>query len=207
MTSIPFRSSFRFFAWLIVCLLFVGAIAAQSGRRATQQSTVPAPTPEPTPTPVKPVEKVKPLTFIVGLDRDSFATNLSIYSGILRSCAQRLDEPATTKGEAADRDMSRSEALRRAKAETEDYVVWLRVGPDRNEVATANDNDAYIEYVVLAPITGKQVTSGHTYPSTYRRSTVILNPSGINGDRYYNEAAKAAADRILDHFHIGMIRP
>jgi hypothetical protein len=186
-----------------VCAL--GAFA-QSGRQIRKPVAAPTPTPEATPTPPKPVEKAKPLTFIVGMDRTSFSTPLYIYTGVLRSCAQRLGEPETTKVEVADKDMVRSDAIRRAKAETEAYVVWLSIGPDNNS-ATGNTNETYIEFAVLEPGTAKRVVGGHTYPADYRRSTVILRPSGVNGDRYYDEAARAAADKILSHFHVGAIRP
>jgi len=194
---------------LLCCLFLAGMVVAQSGRRAKPApSPYPTPTPEPTPIPAKPTEKLKPLTFIVGMDRGTFSSvSLNVMGGVVNSCAQRLNEPATTKAEVAERDMDRSTAIKRAKAETEAYVVWLKIFPDNFDAASAGFNEIYIEYTVFAPVTGKQVTTGHTYPDKYRRSTVILKPPTVSGDRAFNEAARDAADKILDHFHVGVIRP
>jgi hypothetical protein len=64
-----------------------------------------------------------------------------------------------------------------------------------------------IEYSVFTPTTGKQATSGRTFPAAYRNKGIILSPksSAISGDYYLNQAAKAAAERILDHFHVALM--
>jgi hypothetical protein len=193
-----------------VLLLCITTTPAQSGRRA---KTTPAPVPTPEPTlPAKPAEKPKPrLTFIVGMDRyGSFASlHLSTYSGVVRNCAQRLDEPESVRVDASEREMTRGEAVNRAKAEKEAYVVWMRIRPDTmgDDNGTSGDfNQIYIEYTVFAPTTAKQVTTGNTYPYAYRKSTVILRPqSPADGDRLFNQAARDVADKILAHFHVGMI--
>lgn len=211
MAKFLLRSKFQFLCSLILCLFFAVAIAAQSGRRGKPTPAV-LPTPEPTPIPGKPVEKLKPLTFIVGVDRyASFQRiHLSAVTGIARTCAQRLDEPQTTKAEMVERDMDRSDAVRRAKEETEDYVVWIKLRPDSmgdNNGDSSDFTEIYLEYTVFAPGTGKQVTTGHAYPNAYRKSTVIMRPRGVNEDAYFNEAARDVADQILNHFHVGQVRP
>lgn len=211
MTKFFLRSRFQLLFSLVLCLFFVVAISAQSGRRG--KPTPPAlPTPEPTPTPSKPVEKLKPLTFIVGVDRYASFQRIhsSAYAGIARTCAQRLDEPETTKAELVERDMDRGNAVRRAKEETEAYVVWIKLRPDGMGDDNGNSSDfteIYLEYTVFAPGTGKQITTGHAYPNAYRKSTVIMRPRGMNEDAYFNEAARDVAEQILNHFHVGQIRP
>jgi hypothetical protein len=211
--NISSQTKTRSLVLLILCVLLAEAAVAQSGRRAKAPGTpLPVPTPEPTPEPTKPVEKKNPLTFIVAMDRyGSFSTvHLNTYTGIVQSCAKRLNEPITSRAEVAEREMSRGDAIKRAKAEKEAYVVWMRIRPDDvgdNAGNSGNFNDIYIEYTVFEPVTGKQRTTGNAYPRAYQKSTVILEPSGVNGDRYYNAAAREIADKILSHFHVGEIRP
>lgn len=184
---------------------------AQSGRRVRTSTPAPESTPEPTPTPTSNASSQKPkpqLTFLIGLDRhDGFANIPSYaYDGVLRSLTDRLaDSPSVHVG-GTQIEMGRGDAIQKAKAEKEGYVVWLQLrvetisGNNRN---TGNLDDIVIEYSVFAPTTAKVTTSGRTYPGS-QRNRGILSPrtSGIYGDRYLNQAAQEAADKILAHFHI-----
>lgn len=188
----------------MICVLTAGA---QSGRRAKPTAPVPVPTPEATPTPAAPAEKPKPaVTFIVGLDRygDFSRVPLNAYSGVLRSCSERLDDSLSVKAQEATADMTRGDAIRQAKAEKEAYIVWLQLRPTFPDQVQVNDDSygVYIEYTVFAPTTAKQVASGHTYPEAYRNRRVRVPTSSINGDYYLNQAARGAAERILAHFHL-----
>jgi hypothetical protein len=190
---------------IAICAL---GIAAQSGRRARKPERAPAPTAEPTPSPT-PTPTAKPdpkFTFILGLDKygDFSRVSLSTYSGVLRSFADRLDDSWLVKTEISSSDMSWGNAVRRAKAEKEAYVVWIQVRSASFGSASeinGDPNNVYIEYKVLEPTTAKQVTSGSTFPEAYRKGPRIPN-SPSSGDYYLNQAARGAAERILDHFHI-----
>lgn len=189
------------------------AVAAQSGRRVQKSAPLPVSTPEPTPTSNKPAKKPKAaFTFIIGMDRFGDFSRIPLHasSGVLRTCAGRLDEPESVDVEILAHDIGHARATQRAKSEKEAYVVWLRLVPHTfSGRAGANDDpyNVYIEYIVLAPTTAKQVASGNVFPGAYRNRGVIVSPktSGIAGDYQLNQAAKATAERILDHFHIGMI--
>jgi hypothetical protein len=185
---------------------------AQSGRHVRKSTPAPVSTPEPTPTPVPKASSEKPkhrVTFLIGLDRYTGFANVPSYAydGVLRSLGDRLAEPQSVHVGASHDGMGRGEAIRKAKAEREGYVVWLQLqvdtvtGGSRN---TGNRNDIVIEYAVFAPTTAKQVTSGRTYTLSQRNKGIIPVPrtSSIYGDRYLNQAAEEAADRILAHFHI-----
>lgn len=180
---------------------------AQSGRRTPKSKAMayPNPEPEPTPTPATSTQTSQPvLKFILGMDQRDGFTSLSFnsISGIMRSCAQRLDEPEWIRVEVTQRAMLRSDAIKLAKTEKDSYVVWLRVPEDRMSARqTGTPNNAYIEYTVFAPATAKIVTSGSTYPQN-RNQNVILGrrTSDIDGDYYLNKAAREAADRILAKF-------
>ena len=173
---------------------------------------LPVSTPEPTPPPSKPAEKPKAaFTFIIGMDRYGDFSRIPLYvsNGVLRTCASRLDDPESVRVEVATRDLGRGDAILRAKSEKEAFVVWLQLVPDTFSGRAGSNDDPYnvnIEYIVLAPTTAKQVTSGRVFPA-YRKRGVILNPknSGINGNYQLNQAAEETAERILSHFHIGAI--
>lgn len=181
---------------------------AQSGRRAPGSKSVPTPTaePDPMPAPASSRQTSQPiLKFILGVDRyDSFTNvSLSSISGVRRNCAQRLSEPGWIKVDSTERDMSRSDAIKLAKAEKGSYVVWLRVRDDGMSGKQSGTSDnLYIEYAVFAPLTAKIVTSGSTYPRN-RNSVIPGRPtSTMEGDYYLNRAAREAADRILTKFSL-----
>jgi hypothetical protein len=188
-----------FLALLVTCAL---AIAAQSGRRApkTPPASAPAPPPGTTPEPVATPEPPKlVLHLVVGIDRyDNYSSiTIGTYNDVLRSCAQRLDEPASVTVEQVNRPLSRYEASKRAKEEKNSYVVWLRVREDEmSSSTTGTPNNVYIEYFVFAPTTAKVVSSGSAYP---RKKGIIPSSrtSGSNGDREVIEAARSVANKIL----------
>jgi hypothetical protein len=197
-------------ALVALCSLVVWG---QSGRRArTAAPSVPAPTPEATPTPT-PAEKPKPaFTFIVGIDKfgDISRVSLNAFTGVVRNCADRLDDASQVKADVATRDLTRADAIRQAKAEKEAYVVWLQLRATSVGGTSGpydNPNEAYVEYSVFAPTTAKQVTSGNVYAAAYRNKQIRVPTSSTNGDYYLNQAARGAAERILDHFHIRTVSP
>ena len=187
---------------VLFALNCLATAAAQSGRRAPKSAPAPAPAPLPeaTPAPAVASEQPKPvLQFVVGIERyDSFSSiSIGTYNDVLRSCAQRLDEPPSVTVQRVERPMTRGEASNRAKGEKNAYVVWLRVREDQmSSSPTGTRNNVYIEYFVFAPNTAKVVSSG----SAYSRKSGIIPSSrtpGVNGDREVIEAARTVANKIL----------
>lgn len=181
---------------------------AQSGRRVRKPVLVPVPTVEPTPPP-KPAETPKPMrTFIVGMERfGGFASiPIAVSDSALRSCVERLDDPASVKVELTQGDMTRIEAIDRAKAEKDAHVVWLQIRTDRMTAQSGSgsnsENNIWIEYSVFAPTTAKIVTFGQTYRGNRNRGILRPRTSDIYGDYALNQAAREAAERILSHFKI-----
>lgn len=183
-------------------------VMAQSGRRVRKSAPAPVPTPEATPTPTIPSEKQKPaFTFIVGLDRYGEFSRISLnaYSGVLRSCAGRLGDSRSVQAEVSPNDMTRSDAVLKAKEVKEVYIVWLQLRPNTFTGQTGvydDPNNVYIEYSVFAPTTAKLATSGNIYPEAYKNKRIRVPTSSTEGDYYLNQAARGAAERILDHFHL-----
>jgi len=203
----PFPRTLAFSLAFIFALGCAATAVAQSGRRSSKSPPAPVavPTPEPTSAPVAASEQPKPaLQLIVGIERyDSFSSiSLSTYNDVLRSCAQRLDEPPSVTVERLERPLSRHEAINRAKAEKNAYVVFLRVREDEmSNNQTGTPNNVYIEYVVFAPTTSKVVSTGSAYP---RKRGIIPSSRtpGINGDREVIEAARAVASKILSALYM-----
>lgn len=184
-------------------LAVVGPGISQSGRRAKPKA-VPVPTPEPAATPATatPAEKPKPqLTFIVGMDRfGDGAIPLYTYSSVLRYCVDRLNDSASVKAVTAQQEMSRSDAIKRAKAERESNIVYLQLRPDTltDTRGTGRVTNFYLQYTVFAPTTAKIVASGQTYPQAYRARGIIVRPNTSGTSDYeLNKAAEEAAERIL----------
>jgi len=199
--------------FLVFCLLLVAACAtlvqAQSGRRqpkAPPAAPVPTPTPEPSPSPK--TQKEPEFGFLVGIDRfgtfDSFP--LGYYDIPLRGCADRLRSGSSARVDVAQSNMNRGEAIKKAKAESNTYVVLLRLLID--EMTARSYDDLELDFVVFAPQTGKVVTSGKAYLNARRTGPIIVGPTG-RGSALYREqmlrrAGEDAADRILKALNLNV---
>ena len=182
------------------------AIVAQSGRRVRKpEPPAPVPSPEATPAPTPAAKPAPSLAFIVAVEKFGEVSRVSLYtySGVLHSCVDRLNASSSVKADASSNDMSRADAVKQAKAEKEAYVVWLQLRANNYGRPSVYDdpNNVYLQYTVLAPTTAKQVTSGNTFPEAYRNTRGRVPTSTTSGDYYLNQAARGAAERILDHFH------
>lgn len=213
---------FRFLAFgFVISFAFSCASTgfAQSGRRVHKAAPLPASTPEPAPTQTKTADKEKSMhTFIVGVDRYNGFSNipLSFYDAVTRGCGDRLDDASSMKVEIVHRELTRGDAVNRAKAENEAYVVWLQIRVENtgaDPTTVNNPSQLYIEYAVFAPTTAKTIAFGHTYQHGYRKGGVVVGPpSSTRGNIGYSEyllkeAAREAADRILDTLKIQVSTP
>lgn len=189
---------------LFICA--VAVLASQSGRRAPKSTSIPAATPESSPTPTAKKSPEKPaLPVILGIDaHDSFSNiPLYFYDSVLKSCGDRLSKGSAVKVEASSRDMSRGDAVKRAKSEKEGYVILLQLRDD--SMGSNNSNvdlsRVYIEYFVFAPITARQVTSGNAYQRAAGYKDVIVRRTTSGSPAYVEyqlkQAARNAAEQIL----------
>lgn len=198
---------------LLLILVASGAVSfsahSQSGRRKPKPppaAPIPTPTPEPTPEPKN--EQKSDLEFLVGIDQsETFVYYpLSFYSAVLNGCSARLSRVAKVT---TANNLSRPEAIKKAKAEKTAYVVWLRLATfSMGRSSQINHEDVEIEFTAFTPVTGKIVTSGRTYQNANRAGPVVVQPPGGGSSNiYYREhllkrAAEDAADRILKSLHI-----
>lgn len=187
--------------FFIVCAL---TAVAQSGRRVKKVTSIPVATPEasPTPTPRKSPEKPSPPVFLGVNAYDSFS-NIPLYfnDSVAKSCAERLSQRSTINVELSSRDLTRGEAVKRAKNEKTGFVVLLELRSDRMNTG-GRDSDLsrlYIDYAVFAAGTGKQVTSGSVYQQASGLRDVVVGGSNSTTAAEYRlrQAARVAAERIL----------
>lgn len=183
---------------------------AQSGRRST---STPATTP--TVSGPKTVEKApaKPprIHLLVGVENRNPFQNIPYYLSdtVLDNCVRRLADSADIIPNAVGRGMDRVDAVRRAKAEKEDYVVWLQIESDVLDSGKQQKNgpdELYVRYTIFEPVTAKVRQSGRTHQQIYKTGRGGVSTSTKNSAVYseyaLKQAAREAAERILEAFEI-----
>src|SRR5688500_1342948 len=143
MNSKPYKSGLLLFCLLIVAACAISA-EGQSGRKqrkAPPAAPVPTPTPEPTPAPKKEKDKESELGFIIAADNTSVfeVLPLSYYGAAINGCADRLRSGSSASVTVAQGTMNRSEAIKKAKAETSTYVVLIRLVLDQMYAKSYDD--------------------------------------------------------------------
>ena len=204
---------YRHFAVTLIIVLCALSVQAQSGRKRTTPppaAPVPTPTPEPTPTPKKTDEKDE-LNFFLGADRQFSYMSMpfSYYDAAIRGCADRLQAGSSATVDVSNKDLNRGEAVKRAKAETKSFVVLLTITVER---MSSSSNEFILEYIVLAPVTAKQVTSGRSYMSGRRAGPVVVGPPTSQGGAIYREEmlrrmGEEVGERILKAMHLNIPVP
>jgi hypothetical protein len=193
-------------------LVFLVAAQAQSGRRAPKGSISPSPTPAPeqTPTP-QPKTPVQPQISVLVVSDISMNLYLSIPfpERVQTWVAKRLRDSSALsvmEGESANR----SEAVKKAKASKDTFVIYLKVDETGNSPAISrtgqpNLDGVSIGYAVLAPVTGKAQASGVVYLNQRssiigigRGRTVPICYPGVRGnDLLVLQASLEVANRIM----------
>jgi hypothetical protein len=203
-------NSGRTFSAMLVVIVTVFILSfitvAQSGRRVKKSSSLPpVATPEasPTPTPSKSPERPAVPIFL-GVNAHDTNANIPLYFGdsVGKSCAQRLGQRSIVNVELSSRDVTRGEAVKRAKEAKNGFVVLLELRSDRMRMS-GRDSDLsqiYLEYAVFAAVTGKQITAGSVYQTATGLRDVIAGRGNSTGAVEYRlqQAAQVAAERILN---------
>ncbi len=198
---------------ILVALICCAVAQGQSGRRNVPTSPpppVPTPTPEPTPKP-KQEEKEPEIFFLVGSDQNSTTSYypISYYDAVVRGCADALRHSSAAI-EVMSRDLSRGEAIKKAKADQKTYVVHLVLSSRTMGGSQSSGYDGLeLEYTVFTPQTGKIATSGRTYQNANRSGPLIVGPSGTTSAMYREKllqiAGEDAGERILKALHLTVI--
>ena|ERR1700674_1360821 len=148
---------------------------AQSGRRATksQPTSTPAPTPSSVATPDSQNTDL-PITPLLGglqrkvqllIGKQPTRRHLQSEDVIFASFVKRLSQYPNVAATALGGDLKHTDAVIRARTEAESFVVLLTFEIDSFQGGTIilNSPDLKIEYLVLAPQTGKKQTKGKVY--------------------------------------------
>ena len=193
-----------------MCSLFA---YGQSGRRQAKPpavAPVPSPTPEPTPEP-KPKNNGEQISFFVGLGERGSSYNRYPYTYVeaaARGCADRLHKGSSATVDVSQNEMTRGEAISKAKSEQNGYVVLITLVED---MMSRSDSSGYVEiqvdYVVFAPQTAKVLASGRTYENSSRRGPVVVPRTPGSQLPTYREqslrrAGEDAGERILKALHL-----
>ncbi len=104
----------------------------------------------------------------------------------------------------AGKDLSRGDAIKKAKAETKSYVVYMTLSYD---TAGRRADEVLLEYIVFAPVTAKIVTSGRSYMTGRRAGPVVVQPPRTRDGVFYPEETlrrmgEEAGERILKAMHL-----
>jgi hypothetical protein len=171
----PRHWGFALVLLLVGVALESGEVEAQSGRRAAKPSSpaspasslgapaIPTESPDPAAEkPLRPGELPSKVRLLVA--RQPTSKHLHTEDQILASFVKHLNRyeniEATSVG-----DVKEGQAVERAKAETDAFVILIKFDIDSFQGGTIilNSQDLEIEYFVLAPHTGKKQTKGKVY--------------------------------------------
>jgi hypothetical protein len=197
---------------LSISLIFACAVLtqAQSGRRSTSTSST-TPTVSGPKTVEKAPAKAPRIHLLVGVESRNPFTNIPYYLSdtVLDNCVRRLADSADIVPNAVGRGMDRVDAVRRAKAEKEGYVVWLQIESDVIDSGKQQKNgpdELYVRYTIFEPVTAKVRQSGRTHQQIYKTGRVGVSTPNKNSPVYseyaLKQAAREAAERILEAFDI-----
>jgi hypothetical protein len=105
--------------------------------------------------------------------------------------------------------MNRGEAIEKAKASPNTYVVLLTV---RLDVLAQSYDDLQLDFVVFEPVTAKIAITGRSYVNANRVGGVIAGPTGrlpggVYREQWLRQAGEDAADRILKKLNLGVKVP
>lgn len=155
---------------LLLLLSFCAGVQAQSGRRTTKAGSAQAPPvqppqPQPTPAAENPPAQPQIQLIVVGDSPQSLYLSFAFPEKMQRWVIKRLRESgalAVTDGGNGNRPT----AVKRAKGETEAFVIWVELNedvfnPQINETTGRRNFERFqINYHIISPVTGKFKSSG-----------------------------------------------
>jgi hypothetical protein len=191
-------------------LLYIGTAYAQSGRSHRKAEPIPVPKLESDKTNAqieKPKDEEARFSLVVVSNPLSALDNIPIgyQQTIFNSFMKRLGTSSSLKV-IGEEDMNRSEAIKRAKTETERFVVWLSIGLDAQGVIGQDSlSSLTVEYIVFTPTTGKTKSQGRVYPQLRKPRGIIglpLPEGRIPDEIALRRSGEEAAERVIKSFNL-----
>jgi hypothetical protein len=191
----------RFLSLILLSLVLIVCAASsrgQSGRRTPQPPAVPKePNKEDPQTDSTLRQRVKVL-----VGRQPTSRKLLSEDTIYAAFVQRLNDQKNVEAFTIGDLKKQSEAVKKAQAETDQFVVLLKLEIDNFQEGTIvlNSPDLEIGYVVFEPVTGKESFKGKVYFQAIggARARKDAWPNGTPIKITPEAAAIAAADNIYD---------
>jgi len=132
-----------------------------------------------------------------------------VGDGKVGPTARRLREEYVRFATSGGNNMNRSEGVKAAKQETTRWVVALEVRSfyaESGQKIKPEQDELYVEFSVIEPVTGKVKRSGRTQHHIYQNGKGGISLPSKNGPVYseysLKQAGVEAADRILAGFDI-----
>lgn len=213
----PTATVFGVFLALLVVFCCLAAANAQSGRRQAKPpapAPVQAATPEPTPVPT-PKRDENEINFLVAAGDRGASTSLapiSYHTAAMEGCAEQLRKRMSLDVDVSHREITRGEAIAKAKGGKTTYVVLITLMVDRMSATSSGNVEYEVDYVVFAPETAKVMASGRIYENSARAGPLSIPRPGSATLPSYREqlirrAGAEAADRILKSLHLSDPKP
>jgi hypothetical protein len=185
-------------------------VCAQSGRRSASKSPVPASTPAAEEKPLETRTDIAPkLQLLVGIQDPGAFDGVPAYvsDDVIRACVGRLNESAGVAATVTSDKMTRHDAIKLAKSESQRFVVWLEVRSEGMDASTGVSSryNLYVTYTIFEPATAKVKASGRAQHGTYSAGKVgigVPRPSNVDPNYAIRESARQAADKILSALEI-----
>lgn len=216
----------NYISLLLLFFLFAQIADAQSGRKAPKYPQYPTQSPQPTNDEKTPAEtqeskktedeKLIKTTLLVATNfQEETYYSFPYPENMSNWVINRLMQSKVLEVYPIGNSMNRSEAVKRAKTETESLTVWLEVMGSRTTLPGQSDSsnpnsNVGINYYIYSPVTGKTKYSGTIYinQSMMSRNTIqnkigIACYPGIYGnDLLLLKASLETADRIMSNLSV-----
>jgi hypothetical protein len=132
------------------------------------------------------------------------------YDAALMGCADELRNQVSAKVDFATKNMTRSDAINKAKGDAKTYVVYLQLkNPLSSSPSTMDSGEQIeIEYIVFSPSTAKIAASGTSFQNSRRAGPLVVGPTGTGStnvmfrQELLKRAGQEAAQRIIKSLHL-----
>jgi len=194
---------------IAIVLISIGiTAAAQSGRRGGKSGAPTSSSPEAKPGSAK--LQTERIQLVIGTEGPGTG-NAPYYLSdtVLENCLARLAEVNEVVATSPGKHITRGDAAKMAKDETNRYVVLLQITDGLGGSAPQTRSGAselYVTYLILEPGSGKLKQSGRAHKSIYPSGNVgVSGParqSPVYSDYAIKQAARETAEKILEAFDI-----